>query len=186
MTNRGQSRESIPTVAVIGHKNSGKTTLTTRLITALTESGLRVASVKHTSDEVGFDKPRTDSDRHRRAGAVAVGLVAKGEIGLYCDHTEHTGEAWLESALGALPEPPDLIIYEGYRGGPHPKIECIRDPERQTASFTEVEGLIAVVSEQTIETEVPVLPFESITPICDLIRASLKRTDWPTAKPKLH
>lgn len=58
----------IPRIAVVGHKNSGKTTLVERLITAFTRDGLAVAAIKHTSDERGFDKPQTDSDRLMRAG----------------------------------------------------------------------------------------------------------------------
>ena len=132
----GGGANRIPTVAVVGHKNSGKTTLTERLIRHFSEEGLRVAAVKHTSDEIGFDKPGRDSDRLSHAGAIAVGLVAKGEIGFYTAHTPSTSEAWIESTFASLPQPPDLVIYEGYRGGPHPKIECILRPEITVPSFT--------------------------------------------------
>ncbi|HUU47130.1 MAG TPA: molybdopterin-guanine dinucleotide biosynthesis protein B [Acidobacteriota bacterium] len=176
----------IPSVAVIGHKNSGKTTLVERLVVAFTRAGMRVASIRHTSDEIGFDKPRSDSDRHKRAGAVAVGLVAKSEIGFYLDHTPQTSEAWIETVLAGLPSPPDLILYEGYRGGPHPKIECIRDPNVSMPSFSASEGLIAVVSDHHIETDVPVLSPESIEPVCRVIRDSLGRHDWPETRGKLH
>lgn len=181
-----QNRSPIPTVAIVGHKNSGKTGLVVRLIESFTQAGLRVASVKHTSDEVGFDKPRSDSDRQKQAGAIAVGLVAKSEVGFYLAHTPQTSEQWIESTFSALPEPPDLIIYEGYRGGPHPKIECILKPEVTRASFTPEEGLLAVVSDHPIETAVPVLAYDPIELIGAVIRASFSRHDWPGASPKLH
>ncbi len=179
-------RHSIPTVAVVGHKNSGKTGVVVRLIASFTRMGLRVASVKHTSDEVGFDKPRSDSDRQKRAGAIAVGLVAKSEVGFYLEHTPQTSQQWIETTFAALPEPPDLIIYEGYRGGPHPKIECILKVEVTRPSFTPEEGLIAVVSDHRILAAVPVLAHEPAEPICAVIRASFSRHDWPGAAPKLH
>ncbi|MBI3873348.1 MAG: molybdopterin-guanine dinucleotide biosynthesis protein B [candidate division Zixibacteria bacterium] len=177
---------NIPTVAIVGHKNSGKTTLTEGLIGAFVASGMRVAAVKHTSDEVGFDKPRTDSDRLRKAGAMALGMVAKSEIGFYLTHTPQTSESWIEATFAALPEPPHLIVYEGYRGGPHPKVECILKPEITTPSFTAAEGLIAVVSDHAILADVPVLPYEPLEPIMAAIRASFSRRDWPTAQVKLH
>ena len=181
-----QSDKRIPTVAIVGHKNSGKTTLTERLVAAFTQTGLRVCAIKHTSDEIGFDKPRTDSDRLRKAGAIAVGMVARSEVGFYTAHTADTSEAWIETAFSSLPHLPDLIIYEGYRGGPHPKIECILKPEVTTPSFTAAQGLIAVVSDHTITANVPVLTYDPLEPIMDLIRASFGREDWPTAQTKLH
>jgi molybdopterin-guanine dinucleotide biosynthesis protein B len=176
----------IPTVAIVGHKNSGKTTLSTRLIRHFSGQGLRVAAVKHTSDKAGFDKPGHDSDRLSHAGAIAVGLVAKTEIGFYTAHTLATSEAWIEMTFAALPEPPHLIIYEGYRGGPHPKIECILNPEVTTPSFTSAQGMIAVISDHPVAADVPVLAYDPIEPIADLIHASFTRDDWPSASTKLH
>lgn len=176
----------IPTVAIVGHKNSGKTTLTERLVGHFTAAGMRVAAVKHTSDEAGFDKPGRDSDRLAHAGAVAVGMVAKHEIGFYTRHTAATSEEWMEATFSALPEPPDLILYEGYRGGPHPKIECILKPDVGVPSFTSAQGLIAVVSDHAITADVPVLGYEPVERIAGLIRSNFGRVDWVTGGVKLH
>lgn len=176
----------IPTVAIVGHKNSGKTTLTERLVRHFTDRGMRVAAIKHTSDEVGFDKPHSDSDRLKRAGAIAVGMVAKGEIGLYTSVTPQVSEEWLETTFSRLAERPELIIYEGYRGGPHPKIECILNPETIRPSFTRQDGLIAVVSDHAITTDVLVLDYNPLDKIADVIRGSFGRNDWPAADSKLH
>lgn len=176
----------IPTIAIVGHKNSGKTTLVERLVAHYTAAGVRVAAIKHTSDEVGFDKPRTDSDRLKKAGAVAVGMVAQSEIGLYTVHTEQTSEGWMESVLASLPDPPRLILYEGYRGGPHPKIECILRPEVTKPTFRADQGLIAVVSEHAVSADVPVLGYRPLERIAEVIEAAMQRSDWPAASKKLH
>lgn len=160
----------IPTVAIVGHKNSGKTTLVVRLVEYFTRAGMRVAAIKHTSDEVGFDKPDRDSDRIRRAGSVVVGMVARDEIGLYTSHTPELSETWLEATFAKLPDPPQMIIYEGYRGGPHPKIECILKPEVRRPSFSVQEGLIAVVSDHAIAANVPVLAPDSLDALAEVIR----------------
>ena len=99
-------RRRIPTVAIVGHKNSGKTTLTERLIAAFTLERLRVCAIKHTSDEVGFDKPRTDSDRLKTAGAIAVGMVAKSEIGLDQALKAEARRALLRYVRAITPPPP--------------------------------------------------------------------------------
>jgi molybdopterin-guanine dinucleotide biosynthesis protein B len=57
-------------IGIAGWKNSGKTTLVTRLIAELTRRGLRVASVKHAHHEADVDQEGTDTFRHRAAGAI--------------------------------------------------------------------------------------------------------------------
>ena len=67
---------STPVFGVTGWKNSGKTTLATRLIEELTRRGLVVSTVKHAHHAFDIDKPGTDSHRHREAGASEVMIVS--------------------------------------------------------------------------------------------------------------
>lgn len=168
---RGSPADSVPAIAIVGHKSSGKTTLAVRLIAELTAAGFCVAAVKHTSDERGFDKPGTDCDRLRTAGAVAVGLIARNEVGVYTAHTAATGGAWIEALLASLPRAPDLLIYEGHRAGPHPKIECIRKPELTTPTLGVEQRLVAVVSDRAIHAPVPVFAFEPLGPLVAFVVA---------------
>ena len=55
---------------IVGWKNTGKTTLTERLVTTFTQRGLVVSTIKHTHHDVDIDVPGTDSYRHRAAGAL--------------------------------------------------------------------------------------------------------------------
>lgn len=171
----------IPRIAIVGHRNSGKTTLVERLITVFTEDGLRVAAIKHTSDERGFDKPETDSDRLMRAGAVGVGMVAKTEIGFYTTRTTGASERWIEAAFTTLPFRPDLIIYEGYRAGWYPRIECILDPALTRPTVEH--GLVAVVSDHAVTAAVPVLAYDPLEPIVSAIKQSFRPCGWPTGRP---
>lgn len=62
-------------VSIVGNKNSGKTSLTTKLIRELTKRGYNVASVKHSHHNIEMDKPNTDTWRHKQAGAnLVVGI----------------------------------------------------------------------------------------------------------------
>ncbi|MGZ5851990.1 MAG: molybdopterin-guanine dinucleotide biosynthesis protein B, partial [Hyphomicrobium sp.] len=50
-------------MGIVGWKNSGKTTLIERLVVALTQRGLRVATVKHTHHELRAHDGATDGER---------------------------------------------------------------------------------------------------------------------------
>ena len=57
---------------ITGWKNSGKTTLTEKLVSELVRRGWTVSTVKHAHHEFDIDKPGADSFRHRQAGATEV------------------------------------------------------------------------------------------------------------------
>jgi len=71
-----------PPIHIVGRKNAGKTTLVCDLIAALTQQGLRVATVKHTHHQHELDVPGKDSWRHREAGAAAVGILSPGMVAM--------------------------------------------------------------------------------------------------------
>ena len=64
----------VPAICIAGWSDSGKTTLIERLIPLLTVRGLRVGVVKHTHHALEMDKPGSDTDRYRSAGASAVAV----------------------------------------------------------------------------------------------------------------
>ena len=51
---------SPPTFGITGWKNSGKTTLTARLIAELTGRGYRVCAIKHAHESFDIDQPGRD------------------------------------------------------------------------------------------------------------------------------
>src|SRR5262249_58036902 len=68
--------------SITGWKNSGKTTLTEKLVTELVARGWTVSTVKHAHHDFDIDKPGADSFRHRQAGATEVAIRSE----------EHTSE----------------------------------------------------------------------------------------------
>lgn len=108
---------------IIGWKNAGKTTLTTALVAEFTARGLRVSTVKHSHHRVDLDPAGTDSHRHRSAGAYQTVLASPQQFALLQDHKGP--EPDLPEILGRL-SPVDLILIEGYKSAPHPKIEVHR------------------------------------------------------------
>jgi len=113
----------IPAVAFIGHHESGKTRIVVEITKRLTERGYRVGTVKHAPDLDEVDAPGTDSAEHQAAGAVRTLLRGETTSALYFEQGETDD---LESEFDVLFVGCDLIVIEGYKRGPWPKIEVFR------------------------------------------------------------
>ena len=111
-------------LGIVGWKNNGKTTLVVRLVTHLTAKGLRVSTVKHAHHSVDLDQPGKDTYRHREAGAYEV-MLATAKRFVLIRELRDAPEPGLEALLGRM-APVDLVLVEGFKRGPHPKIEVHR------------------------------------------------------------
>ena len=111
-----------PLFGITGWKNAGKTTLTERLVAEFVRRGWTVATVKHAHHAADIDKSGTDSFRHRAAGATEVALVTEGRYAIMREQEEPT----LAEVLARL-APADLVLVEGFKREPHPKIEVRSD-----------------------------------------------------------
>lgn len=109
---------------VTGWKNTGKTWLVARLVTEFTARGLTVSTIKHAHHDLDLDTPGTDSHRHRQAGAAEVMLASPNRIAIL-QELHGAPEPDLEALLSRL-APVDLVLVEGYKRLPHPKIETWR------------------------------------------------------------
>jgi molybdopterin-guanine dinucleotide biosynthesis adapter protein len=111
-------------VSIIGRKNAGKTTLTVALAGELARRKLRVMTIKHTHHAVDVDRAGTDSWRHfQEGGAERTLLVSPDHRTLFersADDLDPIGLARRYLA-GA-----DMILVEGFKEGPLPKIEVFR------------------------------------------------------------
>jgi molybdopterin-guanine dinucleotide biosynthesis protein B len=150
---------------VTGWKNAGKTTLATRLIVELTRRGWRVSSIKHAHHEVDIDRPETDSWRHRAAGATEVALVGGLRYAIMCEQAGPT----LAEVLARM-APADLIVIEGYKREPHPKIEVRTDHSRPIAR--DDPSIVAIAADQRPpEDHLPWFRRDDIAAIADFVAA---------------
>jgi len=121
-----------PIIAIIGHKNSGKTLLIEKLVKALVEKGYNVASAKHIGRKGHtFDMPRKDTSKHLEAGANPVIAIAENEVVII--KKNHVIQP-LETILKSISEEIDVILLEGFSnqvlGNENiPKIVCIKNEE---------------------------------------------------------
>jgi molybdopterin-guanine dinucleotide biosynthesis protein B len=112
----------VPTVSIIGHSRSGKTTLVARLLPILAARGFHVGTVKHAPHLDRVDAPASDSAVHFGAGSHRALLRGEHSSALFWRH----GPAALADEIDRLFSDCDLVLVEGDKGGPFPKIEVFR------------------------------------------------------------
>lgn len=113
-------------LAVVGAKNSGKTTVMENLVAHLTRKGYRVATVKHTSHRHRFDIPGKDSYRHRQAGAGLTIAVSGEETAVFAD----SGAIDARRFQAAVGDQFDIWLIEGdHLAADYPKIFVTRHME---------------------------------------------------------
>ena len=163
-----------PVFGVTGWKNSGKTTLLTRLVAEFTRRGFRVSTVKHAHHDFDIDKPATDSFRHREAGASEV-MIVSGNRWALMHELRGDAEPPLEAALARL-SPCDLVLVEGYKREGHPKIEARRHEAKNHEPLNIRDpSIVAVAADHPVETGgLPAFPLDDAWAIADFIVRHLR------------
>lgn len=157
---------------ITGWKNSGKTTLTERLVAEFRRRGKRVATVKHAHHDFDIDHPGTDSFRHRAAGASEVAIVSDRRWALMHE-LDGAAEPTLDDVIARL-APCDIVLVEGYKLDDHMKIEVRRLGARETrplAGF--VPNVVAIAADHPLPGEaLPTFGLDDVGVIADFIAAT--------------
>jgi molybdopterin-guanine dinucleotide biosynthesis protein B len=152
---------------VTGWKDSGKTTLTERLLAEMVRRGLAVSSVKHAHHDTEIDHPGRDSFRHRAAGAGQV-IVASPVRWALMTELRGAPEPPLDALLARL-DPVDLVLVEGFKRAPHPKVEAHRTETGRPLLAPENPTVRAVASNGSPAVAVPLFHLDDIAGIADFI-----------------
>lgn len=146
-----------PVVSLIGKANSGKTTLLEKLIPALMAAGLRVGTIKHHVHDFDMDRPGKDTWRHRQAGAAVVALSSPTGLGLIRD----TGrDLSLDELVSQYFSDVDLVLTEGYKTGPAPKVEICRAAAQREPLAHRDQTWLAMVSDLPLACGLPVFDLD--------------------------
>jgi molybdopterin-guanine dinucleotide biosynthesis protein B len=135
-------------LGIVGWSGSGKTTLLTSILPSLRRAGLRVSTVKHTHHDFDMDRPGKDSFRHRQAGAHEV-MIASGTRWALL-HENEGPEPPLSELLPKL-DPVDLVLVEGYKAHPFPKLELYRPSLGKPPLWKNMQDVIAVASDSAVD-----------------------------------
>ncbi len=167
----------IPILSIVGRSNSGKTTLLEKLIRELTGRGRRVGTIKHHfHGPVEVDVPGKDSWRHKQAGARVVALSSRGTLFVVRDTD---GEVPLEVIAHQALFGVDLILTEGFKSGPMPKIEVNRSALDAPLLCGPEDHLVAVVSDRDLALPVPRFGPEDVCPLVDFVEREFLKGSGP-------
>ena len=150
-----------------GWSGSGKTTLLTAVLPELVARGLSVSTIKHAHHEFDIDQPGKDSWRHRQAGAHEV-MVASSRRWALMYELRDAPEPSLDQLVARL-SPVDLLLVEGWKRHPHPKIEVHRPTLGKSLLYPDDPWVVAIASDEKLDAPVPLLPLGDPTAVAAFI-----------------
>ena len=156
-------------LGIAGWKNSGKTTLTERLIAELVARGFTISTIKHAHHDAEIDLPGTDTHRHRTAGAKEV-LLTTGNRFALIHELQGADEPPFEELLAKL-APASLVLVEGFKRVEIPKIEVRRLEARSREPLHPDDlNVFAIAADHAVtDATIPVFGLNVITEIAGLI-----------------
>jgi molybdopterin-guanine dinucleotide biosynthesis protein B len=160
------------TFGFAGWSGSGKTTLIEKLIPRFTQHGIKVSLIKHAHHSFDVDQPGKDSYRHRHAGASEV-LVTSSRRWVLMHELRGAQEPSFEEQVKRF-SPCDLLIVEGFKHAPIPKLEVWRAVTGEPLLHPNDSHIVAIASDSKVETKLPLLSLDDDAGIARFILQHLK------------
>ena len=155
-------------IGLAGWSGAGKTTLVAKLIPSITARGLKVSTLKHAHHAFDVDQPGKDSYMHRMAGASEVLVSSQNRFALMHE-LRGAPELTLEQLLGKL-SPVDLVIIEGYKRDPHPKLEVFRASVGKPLIHPDDPHVVAIASDTELpQARVPRVSLDDTEAVIDVL-----------------
>jgi molybdopterin-guanine dinucleotide biosynthesis protein B len=155
-------------IGFAGWSGAGKTTLLVKLIPELNRRGVGISTIKHAHHGFDVDRPGKDSFEHRAAGAAEV-LVSSGRRWALVHELRGEAEASLAELLLRL-SPVDVVLVEGFKSEPHPKIEVFRAANGKPFLFPDRPDVVAIAADVAVpDASVPVVHLGDIPAIADQV-----------------
>jgi molybdopterin-guanine dinucleotide biosynthesis protein B len=159
-------------IGIAGYSGSGKTTLIEKMIPVFVRAGLRVSLIKHAHHEFDVDQPGKDSYRHRHAGCAEV-LVSSSNRWALMHELRGAPEPALAEQLKHL-SPCDLVIVEGYKAEPIPKVEVHRAAGHTPLLYPNDPNVVAVATDEPLDTGLPQLALDDPEAVAGFVVHYLK------------
>ena len=156
-------------IGLAGWSSSGKTTLITKVIPVLVGRGLKIATIKHAHHDFDIDRPGKDSWLHREAGASEV-LVASGRRWALVHELREEPEPSL-AELFRLLKTVDLVLVEGFKRDPLPKIEVFRAANGEPPLYPDDRNIVALIRDAGPSGGLPHALIDDIAAAADLVLA---------------
>lgn len=152
---------------IAGYSGSGKTTLIEKLIPRFSARGVRVSLIKHAHHTFDVDQQGKDSWRHRHAGCQEV-LVTSSRRWALMHELRGAPEPTLPELVKHL-SACDLLLIEGFKREPIPKLEVHRAVVGEPLLFPHDAHIAAVASDARVDTALPQFTLDDIDGIAAFI-----------------
>jgi molybdopterin-guanine dinucleotide biosynthesis adapter protein len=159
-------------IGFAGWSGAGKTTLIVRLIPELNRRGFSVSTIKHAHHNFDLDQPGKDSYEHRAAGAEDVLVASANRVALMRE-LRGAPEPSLAELLRLLKNV-DLVLVEGFKRDPLPKVEISRTANGKPPLYPEDANIVALISEAVPSGGLPHASIDDIAAAADLVLAHAK------------
>lgn len=113
----------IKIISVVGKKDTGKTSLTVKIIKELRKRSFKVATIKHSHHMLEMDRENTDTWKHKEAGSETV--VGIGSRTFFNINKDLSLERLL--FLIKLIDEPDFVVIEGFKNYNYAKISTSKE-----------------------------------------------------------
>ena len=138
----------LPVVGFCAFSGTGKTTLLKRLLPLLKLKGLRIGVVKHAHHQFEIDQPGKDSYELRQAGATQMLVASHKRLAWVKELPEENQKPGLQETLQVLnADELDLVLVEGFKLTPFPKIELHRPSLGKPLLYSTMPGIIAIATD---------------------------------------
>jgi molybdopterin molybdotransferase len=163
--------KTLPIVSIVGKSQSGKTVLMEQLIAEFRRRGYKVAALKHSRGGMEIDHPGKDSWRYGQAGSDAV-LISSPDKLAFIKNLDHDLDIW--EILPIVGPEFDLVLVEGFKKSKIPKIEVHRKKLGDDL-LCSPEELSAIVTDASLDTDIPQLPWGNVVAVADFIEKNFVR-----------
>ena len=154
---------------IAGYSGAGKTTLIEKLLPELTGRGLKVSVIKHAHHGFDIDRPGKDSYRQREAGASEV-MITSGARWALLHELRDEPEPALASYLARFSRC-DLVLVEGFKNEPVPKLEVHRAANGKAPLFPDNAQVLAVATDAAVDTGLPCFGLDEVAAMADFVLA---------------
>ncbi|MBE0621581.1 MAG: molybdopterin-guanine dinucleotide biosynthesis protein B [Burkholderiales bacterium] len=155
-----------------GWSGSGKTTLIEQVIPRFVHAGLKVSLIKHAHHRFDVDHPGKDSYRIRAAGCSEVLVVSKQRWALMHEASGEP-EGTLEDQIAHM-SPCDLLLIEGYKYYPLPKLEIYRAANGKPLLHPQDEHIVALATDTPVQSRLPQFGLEDYDAIAAFVLETLE------------
>ena len=156
-------------IGFAGWSGAGKTTLIVRLIPELNRRGFSVSTIKHAHHNFDLDQPGKDSYEHRAAGAEEVLVASANRVALMRE-LRGAPEPSLADLLRLLRDV-DLVLVEGFKRDPLPKIEIFRAANGKPLLYPEDRNIAALIGDAGPSGGLPHASIDDIVAAANLVLA---------------